>query len=64
MNNQQYAEELKKQLKLQSPYGFDFWNHQDTFSINQIDDIVEHGISEEFTPSELANRLLEIVLQS
>ncbi len=60
MSKQQYTQELKKQLELQSPYNFKFWEHQDTFTIEQIGDIVEHGMNEEFSPSQLADRLLEV----
>lgn len=61
MNAKLYRETLLKEIaKISKVNRFDFWNHQDTFKISNLDDIVEHGMSEEFTPQQLADRLFEV----
>ena len=62
MTKQEYTKEFQNQIRIQAPANYKFWEHQSTFALEQLDEIVEHGMGEEFTPQQLASRLYEIVL--
>ncbi len=65
MDTKDYTDELQKALA-NHPYMYSFaksesfWSIQDTFDIASLDGIVQHGMSEEFTPAQLADRLYQV----